>query len=162
MERLGGAGQRLTPEPVARIDQQLDRLRLGIRDPELAHTVPRIELRLRDSVPALRRRRQDFDDEVRSGGDELLPDDRLPFGGNEQNIRLNDVGFGEDDIAGSEKDQAEPVLSNEIVDQPSDTFRYELVVRRRSRRHEQVSVDHLVAAILRQQQVILVRETQGC
>ena len=50
------------------------------------------------------------------------------------------------------------VFSNVLLEQPLDPLGNKLVVRRRGRRHEEVSINDLVAAVFWEEEVILVRE----
>jgi hypothetical protein len=85
----------------------------------------------------------------------------LAFPGDEQQVRLHDVGVGEYDVAGGKEELAERILpheSSQRLPQPN-LSPLELQIRRRG--HDQISIQQLVAPVRRRRAVVLAGELEG-
>jgi len=134
-----------------------DGLEFGVDDPVLLDSAGGVELVFDRQVRLARCLGEHLDDEVGGAGDILLGDDGGAGGGNEEQVRLDDVLVGQDDIHGGDEHRAEAILSRVRVDLAGDVEADSLVPRRGRGGHKMLSGDDLVALpVVGEEEVVLV------
>ena len=82
----------------------------------------------------------------------------LAFPGHEQQVWLHDVGVGQVHVAGRHEHSPCPVLCDELSQVVVQVSQYVLVLQIRGGNHDQVTVEQLVALVLRCGEVVRVGE----
>src|SRR5579864_3670234 len=135
---------------------------LGIDHPVLGDAELLVEAELLRGVDLPRAGRQHLDDEVGGGMDVGATDPLEPLGRHEEQVRLDDVVIGEDDVQRGEEDLAEAVRLHVAAQVEMEMGQHELMAERGRRRHVVLAVDQLVPlAVLRHRDQIGIGEPGG-
>lgn len=153
-EKLRGAGIALIGFSI-----NLHRLKLRIDNPILRNTVMFIELALDYLIGLPGLFGKDFNNEVRRPLYVFFSDDGCPLSGNEENVRLNDIAFGEDNVAGGDKNLPDSGTFQKVSKEGRYVQSDSLMLGRRRGSHKVFSFNDLMAlSILREEEIIFVGE----
>ena len=123
-----------------------DRPRVRIDHPVLADASPRVQIALQRFVARPRARRENLDDDGRSPADVLFSQNPLLIGQDHEQVWLNHVMDGDDDVEGRVEHFAGPGSRTVRAERREERSGQPLVPDRRRRRHEVLPIDELVPA----------------
>ena len=128
-----------------------------VDDPVLLDSAGGVELVFDRQVRLARCLGEHLDDEVGGAGDVLLGDDGGAGGGNEEQVRLDDVLVGQDDVHGRDENRSGAAVLHVGAQERVNITTDQLVPRRGRGGHEMLSGDDLVPLpVVGEEEVVLV------